>query len=158
MPRHNYLRSEDSEQERVVAWARMYEISHPVMKLLHHVPNEGKRTEAYGAKMVRMGVKAGVPDLVLPVPRGKYHGLYVEMKYNLGVLRASQVEWLEALSQQGYYTAVCYGALEAIQVIRDYEALHSGEEMIAPSNSIYKDGEVWKVGENRRRTKGRRTR
>ena len=45
-----------------------------------HVPNEGKRSPQQGAKLKRMGMQKGFPDLVVPLPRGNYHGLYIEMK------------------------------------------------------------------------------
>lgn len=54
--------------------------AHPELQLLYHVPNEGKRTWRTGARLKSEGLKPGVPDLCLPVARGKYHGLYVELK------------------------------------------------------------------------------
>ena len=68
----------------------------------------------------RQGVKAGVPDLCLPVARNGFHGLYIEMKYGRNKTTDSQDEWLEALKEQGYFTAVCYGAEEAERIIARY--------------------------------------
>ena len=46
------------------------------------MPNGGKRNPAEAARFKAMGVKAGVPDLCLPVPMNGYAGLYIEMKYS----------------------------------------------------------------------------
>ena len=66
------------------------------------------------------GLKAGVPDLCLPVARQGYHGLYIEMKYGRNKPTAKQKWWLEKLAEQGYKTIVCWGADEAIAVLEDY--------------------------------------
>ena len=46
--------------------------AYPDLELLYHVPNGGSRNKAEASKLKRMGVRAGVPDLVLPVPRAGY--------------------------------------------------------------------------------------
>ena len=82
---HFDLSKETGHQQAVIAWA------------------------AQGATRKRMGVKKGVPDLCLPVQRGGYAGLYLEMKRPGGHVREEQHWWLEHLDTQGYCTAVCYG-------------------------------------------------
>lgn len=71
-------------------------------------------------KLKQMGVKAGIPDLCLPVPMGVYSGLYIEMKYDTGRLEDSQKKMLKALAAAGHYCTVCYGAEEAIRVLQEY--------------------------------------
>ena len=80
------LRTEASEQEAVIAICKIMENRYPELKLLHHCPNGGKRDRVSAAVMKRQGVKAGVPDLHLPVPKGQYASLYIEMKYGDGRL------------------------------------------------------------------------
>ena len=58
------------------------------MKLLHHIPNGGNRDVVEARHLKQQGVKKGVPDLHLPVARGSYHSLYIEMKAETG--RTSQ--------------------------------------------------------------------
>jgi|GEM_PF-5137145 len=43
-------------------------------------PNGGRRNKAEAAKLKAMGVRKGIPDLFLPIPRQGYHGLYIETK------------------------------------------------------------------------------
>ncbi len=112
--------TEEQEQILVFAWARMQEGAWPELRLLHHIPNGGKRTKAEAARFKNAGVKAGVPDICLPVARHGYHGLYVEMKAQKGRVSEHQESWLNALQAQGYQAVVCFGADAAIQTIKDY--------------------------------------
>ena len=56
----------------------------------------------------------------MPVPHGSFHGLYIEMKYGKNKTTEKQDWWLEQLAAQGYDTAVCYGADEAMDKIAGY--------------------------------------
>ncbi len=106
--------SEADEQRAVVEWCAWKRI--PVF----HIPNGGSRHKAEAARLKAQGVKAGVPDLCIPVARGGYHSLYVEMKAGKGRVSQKQREWLELLSGQGMRAVVCYGADEAIKAIEEY--------------------------------------
>lgn len=112
--------TEDEEQIAVMSWAALMEGRYPELRLLHHIPNGGKRGKREAAVFKAMGVKAGVPDLFLPCAREEYHGLYVEMKALDGRPSKAQLEMLKALSGQGYKCVVCHGADEARRVIEDY--------------------------------------
>lgn len=112
--------TEDEEQIAVMSWAALMEGRYPELRLLHHIPNGGKRGKREAAIFKAMGVKAGVPDLFLPCAREGYHGLYVEMKALDGRPSRAQLEMLKALSGQGYKCVVCHGADEARRVIEDY--------------------------------------
>ena len=109
-----YASSEDAEQEAVVEYCDLLHI--PIV----HIPNEGKRSLSYAARMKRMGLRSGFPDLLVPLARGGYHGLFVEMKYGKNKTTKEQKEWLERLSAEGYACAVCYNAAEAIKTIESY--------------------------------------
>jgi len=87
---------------------------------MYHVPNGGHRNKATAARLKAAGVKAGVPDVVLPAPKGVYHGLYIEMKVKPNTPTDNQKEWLTYLKSVGYQTAVCYSYEEAIKVIVAY--------------------------------------
>ena len=114
------LKTEDTEQQAVIQWARMTAGCWPELKLLHHIPNGGSRNKREAAKLKRMGVLAGVPDLHLPVARSGYNGLYIEMKYGDGRLLASQKEFLIRAAHFNNYCAVCYTAEDAIAVLQNY--------------------------------------
>lgn len=114
------LRTEDTEQQAVIQWARLCSEKWPALKLLHHIPNGGSRNKGEASKLKRMGVLAGVPDLHLPVARAGYNGLYIEMKYGDGRLLASQKEFLIRAARFNNYCAVCYTAEDAIAVLQNY--------------------------------------
>ena len=91
------------------------------MALLYHVPNGGSRKKAEAGRFRAEGVKAGVPDLCLPVARGGFHGLYIELKRQKGSkISDDQKRWLSELGKQGYFTALCKGWEAAAKVITDY--------------------------------------
>jgi hypothetical protein len=99
---------------------RLHEARWPELRLLYAVPNGGDRHPIVAAKMKAEGVRAGVPDYCLPVPRHGYHGLYVELKTPTGYPSREQREWIAALREQGYRAEVCRGWAAAWDVIRDY--------------------------------------
>lgn len=115
-------RQEDIEQQMVIKWSQQPTVrnKYPALKLLYHVPNERKCSPQEGARLKRMGVKAGVPDLVLPVSVGEHHGLYIEMKAPNGRVFETQKWWLKELTAQGYLAAVCYGWKQATDCLAMY--------------------------------------
>lgn len=112
---------EAQEQIALFQWAAWQTGKYPELKLMHHIPNGGGRNEIEAARLKMQGVKKGIPDIFLPVARNDYHGLYIELK-RLKDSRTSpeQKEMLNELMLQGYYTAICKGADEAIKVITEY--------------------------------------
>ena len=114
------LSSELKEQIAVVEYCELRGL--PIV----HIPNEGKRSVVAGAMLKRAGMRPGFPDLFLPRPCGKYHGLFIEMKYDKGKTSADQEWWLATLSREGYAVRVCYGFDEAVRCIQAY--LRKGEE------------------------------
>lgn len=119
---------EEEEQITLMEWAELQKGRYPELALLYHVPNGGARAKTTAARLKAAGVKAGVPDLCLPVARGGFHGLYIELKTGTNKTTERQNQWLDALSRQGYKTAVCYGWVEASQTIKDYLTLRMGDE------------------------------
>ena len=112
---------EDEEQIAVMRWAQMSMGRWPELEWLYHIPNGGKRGKIEAARFKAMGVKAGVPDLCLPVPRGGYHGLYIEMKRREGgKLSKDQKKWIDGLHGNGYCVCRCDGWEQAVAVLEGY--------------------------------------
>lgn len=115
------MTEEDREQAAIFEWAELMENVRPELWLLYAVPNGGYRPPATVAVLKRTGVKSGVPDMVLPVARRGYHGLYIELKRRKGgKVSVNQKMWLLQLEKQGYLTKVCHGADEAIALLESY--------------------------------------
>lgn len=85
-----------------------------------HVPNGGSRNAKEAKNLKRQGVRAGVPDLVFPVAKRGYHGLFIELKYGSNKPTEKQLEWIRLLAGNGYKAVVCYGSEQAIQEIDWY--------------------------------------
>lgn len=119
--------TEAQEQAAIMQWAEMMRPQLPDLEWLFHVPNGGARDPITARMLQGQGVKAGVPDLCLPVPSGRYHGLYIELKRadHSNAPTIEQKRWIDHLSAVGYLVAICYGAEQAIKTIRHYlEAGH----------------------------------
>lgn len=116
----SYKSCEEIEQISLFRWASLAENKYPELKLMYHVPNEGKRNAATGSRLKQAGLKSGVPDIVLPVARGGYIGLYIELKYGRNKITENQKVWLRELREQNHLTAVCYGWEQARELIENY--------------------------------------
>lgn len=114
--------TEAQHQAMVFKWSQQPGVrqKYPDLKLLHHIPNGGNRDAIEGRHLKQQGVRAGVPDLDLPVPRSKYHGLRIEMKTDKGKLSEAQEWWIRELNAQDYMAVVCRSWEEAVRVIQDY--------------------------------------
>lgn len=95
------LDDESGHQEALFSWAAYRTGLMPELQYMYHVPNGGKRDAATAVALKRQGVKAGVPDIMLPAARAGYHGLYIELKAGKNTTTKKQKEWLEYLRQQG---------------------------------------------------------
>lgn len=114
--------TEAQHQANVMKWSQQPSVRRewPELALLHHIPNGGTRDLVEARHLKEQGVKAGVPDLCLPVPRGRYHGLYIEMKTEKGRASDAQKWWGMRLTEQGYCWRVCHGWENAVQTIQAY--------------------------------------
>jgi len=114
---------EHDEQVALFAWARWAEHRHPKLSKLHAIPNGGHRNKATAARLKREGVKPGIPDVCLPVPRKGYHGLYLELKRQKGgKLSPDQIRVIGELREEGYRVDVCRGFEAARAAIEEYLA------------------------------------
>lgn len=114
------MQYEAMEQEALFRWALLSRGSFPELDLLFHIPNGGSRHPKEAAHLKRQGVKAGVPDLFLPVARGEYHGLFIELKVGKNKPTDRQEGWIKQLSDEGYAVKVCYGWEAARKTITGY--------------------------------------
>lgn len=122
--------TEDCHQMGLMNAVGWHLARHPELKLLHHIPNGGLRNKAVAGKLKAMGQRAGVPDLMLPVARGGFHGLYIEMKRpagadgsRAGVTSKEQREWIADLRCQDYCVRVAFGWEEGLKALLEYLAL-----------------------------------
>lgn len=113
---------EHAEQAALVTWAGVTRFPNPpcprhpkLGDYLFAIPNGGHRSIAEASRLKAEGVKAGVSDLFLALPRSGYAGLWVEMKSpagsatKAGVASPAQREWRDLMLASGYLAVVCAG-------------------------------------------------
>ena len=114
--------SEYNSQVAIFEWARLYEMQYPDLWLLHGSIMGGTGiSPAILNKLKKAGMKKGKPDINLPVGRGGYLGLWIELKRKGGPNPTQdQVDWLIRLSDAGHYCVCCKGSDAAISVLKAY--------------------------------------
>lgn len=89
--------------------------------LVHAIPNGGGRSKAEGGRLKAEGVRAGIPDLFIPVPVGMQHGMYIELKWGTNKPSQAQLEWIRRLRSRGYRVDVIWDNVQAVMdAIADY--------------------------------------
>ena len=112
--------SEHDIQSTLIEWATWNSHRYPELSLLFAIPNGGIRDAITGKRLKEEGVKKGVPDLLLPIPKQNYHGLFIEMKRPKAKLSPVQKQWHDKLLEQGYQVKTCYSTNEASATIKEY--------------------------------------
>lgn len=126
-----YVGKEDNFQR---ATARILRSKYPTLwESAFHVPNGGKRPtttrtkngrvwtyNAEGRKMKEMGARAGVSDWIMLVPSGGFHGLIIELKTKGGTLQDTQKKFLDTMTANGYFTAVCWSLDGFMELLNEY--------------------------------------
>lgn len=104
---------ERDEQAALFAWADAHPVAHVMYANVNGQYRQGQRPEP--------GMKAGIPDVFLPVARNGKHGLYIELKrIQGGKVSDAQKGWRSVLEGQGYAVGWAYGAAEAIALVENY--------------------------------------
>lgn len=120
--------TEALEQVALFAWIAANSHRHSALSWAFHPANGEYRHPATAGRLKAMGVRPGVPDMLLPciaqdeIAGVEYVGLAIELKRSdrSNKPTAEQNEWLSWLDSQHWRCVVCYGAQEAIGVICEY--------------------------------------
>lgn len=111
--------SEHDLQVRCLQWLHM---AHP-NTLCYAIPNGAYTTKTTARKLVAEGVVHGIPDLHIPIPKGEYASLYIEMKNGTaGRLSEHQKIMIERLQGYGNKVVVCRTLDEFIAEVENYLA------------------------------------
>lgn len=123
--------NEHEAQADLFEWAFYKKHEYPELEALYAIPNAGKRNRKYdpvrkkwysieGARLKQEGMKKGMPDVCLPVRRGPYGALYIEMKDAGKKPDKDQVACHELLTRLENRVVVCYSWHEAADEITAY--------------------------------------
>lgn len=127
---------EIDDHKALVRWVRFMEHEIPDLEYFMHYPasgfNIGAREKRAGSRaaviqrqiLKALGVLPDVSDFLWPVRRGRFSGLWMELKRRRGArVRTGQRRWLEAMEEQGFAVAVARGLEDAKAIILRYEGL-----------------------------------
>lgn len=113
----------DGEHENQAAFfdlLRVNEGKYPFLKWIYAVPNAALRGKRERSRILAEGLKAGVSDVCVPIPRKGFHGAYMEFKFGKNTVQANQKEFMEFVTAQGYTTVVVYSWTAAQEWLEGY--------------------------------------
>lgn len=133
-PRAPQIKEEHNIQTSCVKWFRLQYPQYA--NLLYAVPNGSYKSRAAAGMMKAEGLTAGVADLCLALPRGRFGALYIEMKQRGNYQQQNQKEWQRLCEKNGNIYKVCHTIEEFMITVNEY--LRLGEpiyDIIAAANN-----------------------
>jgi len=122
---------ETTAQQQFVQYVEW--LGYPIFSVPNGFYVRGARPEEVAKavnKLHKEGLRNGVPDLVIPVARGIYHSLYIEMKRKSGGKPSpEQLEWQRVLTEQGMCSLIVKGYDDAKALFDYYINLKGGEKI-----------------------------
>lgn len=91
---------EDKLQMQCVAWFRL---QYPKLEKLLFVNHNNPRSKIDGARLKKMGLVSGVPDMTFLHNSKAY---FIEFKSSKGKVSPTQKEWQIIAANEGFYTLV----------------------------------------------------
>lgn len=109
-----YEGSEDNFQKSVARYLDAKGV------LWFHCPNGGSRNVSEAAKLKSMGVKPGIPDVLILEPRKNWYGMAIELKVGKNKPTEHQEKMQRLFISKNWYCLVCYSLDETIFEIDKY--------------------------------------
>ncbi len=111
---------EFQQQCALFNWSALFSRTYPELKLLRGSMNGVKLTAAQAGKAKAAGMLKGEHDVTLPVRRGRYIGLSIELKHGDNRPTKEQLDYGAALEEEGWFVTYCWSWTEAADVIQKY--------------------------------------
>ena len=115
-------REEDALQRQQVQYLRILEAQGRL--IFFAVPNGGKRSKIEAAIMKGLGVRAGVPDLVILHDQ---KCSFIENKSAKGRLSPSQMQFIDYCARHGYYFHLCRNFQQFLNTLYDWGIISKKE-------------------------------
>lgn len=115
--------SESVVQSTFIKWCWINMRRYPELRLGFAVPNGAWTKNVRSAlKLKREGLRAGVPDWMLPVRNHLMDkiGLAIEFKFGKNKLTKEQAEYQELLKGAGWQVETCYDWKVAASIVEEY--------------------------------------
>lgn len=120
---------EDNLQRNCVRW---FDIQYPKLSLmLHHSPNEGKRSGKEGNRNSAMGTRKGFPDLIFLRSHMLYSYLAIELKTKTGRLTDEQKDYRTAVNTSGGCYVIIRSLEDFITCVTQYITNQDMDEWIS---------------------------
>lgn len=111
---------EERLQYLLFRWKNYYRHQYPVLERLHAIPNGMHAKSAmHAARQVSLGLKKGVYDIFLPKKKGKWCGLYIELKVGKNKPSDEQIAWGKMLEKE-YVMKVHWTLEDTVEEICKY--------------------------------------
>lgn len=106
---------ESTLQCAIIKWARVHSKIEPRLETLYSIPNGAHTGRIKGLRLVREGLKKGMPDLCLPIKgAGGAHNLFLEVKLENTYPTRSQKECHKLLTNHGNHVVIVRSLDQAI--------------------------------------------
>ena len=127
---HKRGKATASEHDLQVQCVNWFRATYPEL-LIFAIPNGGYRAITTASAMRAEGQTAGVPDLCVPVPRGEYAALYIEMKNGkAGRLSDNQKQMSKKLLLLGNKVVVCRTMNDFMEEVQKYLLLPCNDRIV----------------------------
>lgn len=130
-PRKRRLYKETKEQSSLVIYLKA---KYPHIKIICSTRGEGLSGKTsfqrmvQGARLKRQGYEKGTPDLFFAWPSGRYSGLFIETKKEIGgIVDEYQKFFKFSVEGAGYAHIFARGAKDGIKKVDAYMSLNFGE-------------------------------
>ena len=121
---------ETIEQQCFFSWlgstARLYAEGSPereALEWIHSIPNGAHVAKGHARRLVAEGLKSGILDISCDEPRGRWHGLRIEMKRRGQKPTPNQERYISYLNRIGIKWAVCFNWQAAARLVIEYLGL-----------------------------------
>ena len=92
--------TESSVHIPIVNWIKENEENYEVLKTIFHCPNSFFGTSfSIVAWLKKLGLRKGVYDLIVPIAKDGYAGLWIEVKTIKGKLSTEQKDYMRLINQ-----------------------------------------------------------
>ncbi len=133
--RKNRGKAAHSEHDLQVSCVNWFRLQYPQL-LIYAIPNGGYRTYTTASTMKAEGQTAGIPDLCIPIARGSYAALYIEMKNGkAGRLSDIQKRMHLRLQKLGNCVAVCHTVQEFVSTVQKYLLLPENDKIMTKTST-----------------------
>ena len=111
------MKPEQIEQAKLFDWLKS---KRRIAPFCFAIMNERRVTPMHGRILRRMGLRSGVSDVFIGVPRGEWHGMFLELKAGINVPTLNQEDFMKDMGSQGYYCVWANGFERAKLCIEEY--------------------------------------